>query len=160
MSAGGLGSAGGSLCRLAHMCNAMCGFCQNPSAGEVLPDGTTTDVVVHATDVSNSPTYYDISFVAGQTYRFQGWTQENVTTALMILVDPSGYPIRRANTNTGRTLGERYEDLDLAGLNNLKHDSLTGCVGERESPLTFQPIKSILLRVPIEHDSLTGSESN
>ena len=160
INADGLGHLGGDLCPAAHMCNALCGFCQNPSVGEVLPDGSTTDVVVHATDVSNSHTYYDINFVAGRTYRFQGWTQENVTTALMILVDPSGYPIRRANTNTGRTLGDRYEDLDLAGLNNLKHDSLTGCVGERESPLTFQPIKSILLRVPIEHDSLTGSESN
>ena len=138
VNADGLGSTGGHLCQAAHFCNAMCGFCQNPSAGEVLPDGTTTDVVVHATDVSNSPAYYDISFVAGQTYRFQGWTQENVTTALMILVDPSGYPIRRANTNTGRTLGDRYEDLDFAGMNNLRHDSLTGCVGERESLLAFR----------------------
>ena len=133
INADGLGHSGGDLCPMSHMCNALCGFCQNPSVGEVLADGSTTDVVVHATDVSNSHTYYDINFVAGQTYRFQGWTQENVTTALMILVDPSGYPIRRVNTNTGRTLGDRYEDLDLAGLNNLRHDSLMGCVGERES---------------------------
>ena len=144
MNADGHGHMGANLCPNAHMCNAMCGYCQNPSVGEVLPDGSTTDVVVHATS-SNIPTYYDISFVAGQTYRFQGWTQENITTALMILVDPSGYPIRRANTNTGRTVGDKFEDLDFSGLNNIKHDAASGCVGERNITVkfTFRLIRSI-----------------
>lgn len=111
----GHGHLGVNLCPFQHMCSAACGFCQNPSGGNLIPNGATIDVAVQESD-ANIPLYRDVVFVAGTTYRFRAWEGENISAVILILVDPTGYPIRRAITDTGSTLDRPQNVLDLQEL--------------------------------------------
>ena len=56
----GHGHLGVGLCPFGHMCNAACGFCQNPSVATVEADGATVTVAVHEADNSNTPSEQDV----------------------------------------------------------------------------------------------------
>ena len=56
----GHGHLGVGLCSFGHMCNAACGFCQNPSVATVEADGATVTVAVHEADNSNTPSEQDV----------------------------------------------------------------------------------------------------
>jgi len=146
----GHGHLGANLCPAQHICDAACGYCQNPSREIVVPDGTPIDVAVQETD-SNVPIYHDIDFVAGRTYRFRAWPGENITSVIMILVDPGGYPIRRSLTNTGNTLesDKHQEGLDLGGLADIRRDTDRRCVGDTHAEFIYKATETAAYKIGV-----------
>ena len=137
------------LCPVGHVCDAMCGYCQNPSTAVINVDDPPIEVSFRSTDYSNSPTYYDVSFEKDTTYRFRGSCQEHCNVVSLTLVDVTGYPIRRSSSNSGKTMNMNLtnEPLNLTGLHSLQRDNLYGCSGDIGAEIIYKATETAVYKM-------------
>jgi hypothetical protein len=154
MTHDGQGHLGGQLCPHAHMCDAIFGYCQNPPVGTMNP-GETTEIVVSAAMsqvLSNTPEYHTFEMIEGRTYRFRAWS-ENLKAIALILVDPTGYPIRRSISGGGRTTAQyrRPEYKSHADVNNVQRDAMGGCNEDLFAQIIYKATETATYQVGIGH---------
>eukprot|EP01050_Picozoa_sp_SAG11_P034503 SAG11_NODE_12221_length_715_cov_0.457792_1_plen_199_part_10 len=142
---------GGQLCPFAHMCDAMCGYCQMPAVS-ALALGQTAEVVVHAAYsqiLANTPTYHTFDMVAGQTYRIRAWSE--LKAIVLILVDPTGYPIRRSMSQGGRALDETPGYKSYSEVNEQLQDTEGLCRGDRNVEVIYKATETATYKVGVGH---------
>jgi hypothetical protein len=130
---------GTGLCVFGGFCDAMCGFCAREPEGE-LSLGINTSVEVTEFDSPNNPNYHNLTVTAGQTYRVRAFPDEPAVRSMLVIVrNPDGKPIRRAVSNSGRSI----RDLSAWGprtpieLQAEVRDTEMGCAGDTHLDIVF-----------------------
>ena len=155
MNAGGHGHMGGQLCPFAHACDALCGFCQMPAMPEPLRPSVPRTVEISASIsqvLANVPTYHSFDVVAGRTYRFRAWAEDETAlkSVLLLLVDSTGYPIRRSITQRGHGLDPTL-DPTLDDISSTKRDTTDGCRGDTQASVVYKAEESATFQVGVGH---------
>ena len=157
MNAGGHGHMGGQLCAFAHACDALCGFCQMPAMPDPLLPSVPRTVDISASFsqmLANTPTYHSFDVVAGRTYRFTAWAEDETAlkSVFLLLVDSTGYPIRRSMTQRGHVShGEQLLDPTLDDILSTKRDTTDGCRGDTQASVVYKAEESATFQVGVGH---------
>ena len=90
----------------------------------------------------------------GRTYRFTAWAEDETAlkSVFLLLVDSTGYPIRRPTTQRGHVShGEQPLDATLDDILSTKRDTADGCRGDTQASVVYKAEESATFQVGVGH---------